>query len=384
MSVPLPHSIAAPSQRPPTAHTGLWFDKFCHQWTDAWKLDSPAKLKWIQTVTGSKIGDKQLLAEHSDRLTDLAQGGGGEAHFFKTVGRFATGLGREHPIENGFVWHPTLGVPCLPGPSVKGLVRAWAKTWTGAMEDHLTRIFGPGDLRVAPASTGSVIFYDAIPIKPVQLAADVMTPHYGPYYEDKSGNTAPGDWHSPVPIPFLTVADGQSFLFALAPRSSSALDRNDCITAAKWLEEALRELGAGAKTAVGYGRFVPDAEAVAAFKKAEAAAAATAHKAAQKAAFTASLAAYSPLAQELMQVARDQKWETDGEAFKRPKVVEHWLGRLETDPHPDAITALRRLMDLHYPGLLANPDKAEGRKNKPVFKPRWIALAKRLNALRTP
>jgi hypothetical protein len=67
----------------------------------------------------------------------------------------------------------------------------------------------------------------------------------------------PGDWHSPNPIPFLTVAPGQTFLFAVLPRNpSSAEDRVDCEITADLLKRALERLGAGAKTAVGYGQFV--------------------------------------------------------------------------------------------------------------------------------
>lgn len=260
MSTPLPKSLTVPKTFAASAHAGLWFDKFCNQWSADWTIDSPAKLKWLQTVTGSKIGDEKLLSEHALRLSSLARSNSGEAFYFETASRFATGLGREHPVENGFVWHPLLGTPCLPGSSVKGLVRAWATSWATKTDDHeatLARIFGPRDLHGTPASIGSVIFFDAIPTKPVQLAADVMTPHYGPYYEgkadDKGQIVPPADWHSPVPIPFLTVAAGQSFLFSLAPRLPA--DKADCQQAAIWLETALCELGAGAKTAVGYGRF---------------------------------------------------------------------------------------------------------------------------------
>ncbi|MCZ7635035.1 MAG: type III-B CRISPR module RAMP protein Cmr6 [Verrucomicrobia bacterium] len=78
-----------------------------------------------------------------------------------------------------------------------------------------------------------------------------MTPHYGAYY---AGKGPPADWLSPNPIPFLTVAPDQLFQFVLAPASRAA--QLDCTTAAQWLTDALAWLGAGAKTAVGYGRFV--------------------------------------------------------------------------------------------------------------------------------
>ena len=83
-----------------------------------------------------------------------------------------TGLGRSHPVENGFAWHPTLGMPYLPGSSVKGMVRAWAEQETDPRpaSEELDRLLGKQN------SAGSVCFLDALPIKPVKLEADVMTP----------------------------------------------------------------------------------------------------------------------------------------------------------------------------------------------------------------
>ncbi len=65
----------------------------------------------------------------------------------------------------------------------------------------------------------------------------------------------PGDWMSPEPIQFLTVAPGQEFLFTLAPRlPEDEENMGDVELAIAWLEEALAWMGAGAKTAAGYGR----------------------------------------------------------------------------------------------------------------------------------
>jgi CRISPR-associated protein Cmr6 len=83
-----------------------------------------------------------------------------------------------------------------------------------------------------------------------------MTPHYTAWYQGEK-NAVPADWHSPTPIPFLTVAPGQTFLFAMLPRNPSEQeDREDCAKAAGLLKDALETLGAGAKTAIGYGQFV--------------------------------------------------------------------------------------------------------------------------------
>jgi CRISPR-associated protein Cmr6 len=279
MKRPLYQFKGEPRFDPACSHTGLWFDKFCNQWCrdpqkqglEAWSLKSCSvpkgrtredvnpKSDWINTVTQPMVGDAKLIIELSKRLADLARALRGQSTIFTTISRFATGLGREHPIENGFAWHPSLGVPYLPGSSVKGLVRAYAATWCEPHPDTqiYDRLFGPRD------AAGSVIFFDALPVAPVRLSADVMTPHYSDYYEgkqDKAGKpAAPGDWLSPNPIFFLTVAVSQNFQFTLAPRTTADQDKQDCNLAVKWLEAALIWLGAGAKTAVGYGRFsAPD------------------------------------------------------------------------------------------------------------------------------
>ena len=76
-----------------------------------------------------------------------------------------------HPVENGFAWHPTLGMPYLPGSSIKGLVRAWAREHAedSPAPDTMTRLLG------GPGRAGSVCFLDAVPTAPAQLEADVIS-----------------------------------------------------------------------------------------------------------------------------------------------------------------------------------------------------------------
>lgn len=248
----------APAKRGKDSNNGLWYDKFCSAWKvngDDWEFEKNA---WIKTVTGEALGDPGLILEMLERLKNLVVQRNGLISFFKTDSRFITGIGREHPVENGLAWHTLLGVPFLSGPSVKGLIRSWAENW---LEDNdkkaVSRIFGhEGD---GEKNAGTVIFFDALPVKPVRLEADVMTPHYTGYY--KNGGGPPADWYSPVPISFLTVAERQTFAFSMAPRrKENTYDIEDVKQACKWLEQLLPDIGAGAKTAVGYGRFVPDIE----------------------------------------------------------------------------------------------------------------------------
>ncbi len=240
-----------PKACPDGAHAGLWFDKFCNTWgddDDNWAMSAEKKLCWIKSVAGKPVGDRTHIGENARRQARMVASLGGCFAVFAAESRFVTGLGRSHPVENGFAWHPVLGTPYLPGSSVKGLLRAWVKRDAEPCPDPemRDRVFGKRD------RAGSVCFLDAVPICPVRLAADVMTPHHAGWTIDKP----PGDWRSPTPIPFLVTAEEAPFLFGFAPRAP--LDDDDLGTVFGWLCEALEWAGGGAKTAVGYGRFRHD------------------------------------------------------------------------------------------------------------------------------
>ncbi len=209
------------------------------------------------------VGNADVLQERKNRQLAFLDTPGvkGKALLYKTTGPFVTGLGLTHPVGNGFAWHHILGTPYLPGSSVKGLIRHWAEYWSDGCndkkrKDDIQRIFGSTSCSDDQRETGSVVFCDALPIEPVRLKADIMTPHYSSYYQ--SGE-APGDWLSPIPIEFLVVETGQTFLFAVLPRSKKGEAGKtavlDCERVVLWLKEALDWIGIGAKTAVGYGRF---------------------------------------------------------------------------------------------------------------------------------
>jgi CRISPR-associated protein Cmr6 len=265
MNIPLYKEIARSelNQRPADAHAGLWFDKFCNRWylvdwkvvkeTDKWELKKK-KQSWIETVTG-RVGDQRQLEEAVHRVQQLLKVRSGRWIEMKTTSRFVTGLGLSNPVENGFAWHHTLGTAYLPGSSIKGLVRAWATDWESIKKETIDRIFGYEPSTTSPSAeshAGSVIFLDAIPIAPVKLELEIMTPHYVLYYQDPK-KYLPHDWYAPIPIPFLTVAEGQTFLFGLMPRTKEG--EQDLHMVEEWLKEALKWIGVGAKTAIGYGRF---------------------------------------------------------------------------------------------------------------------------------
>lgn len=170
----------------------------------------------------------------------------------ETEGRLVAGLGYDSPLEVGLTLHPLYGFPYLPGSSVKGVARAYAEDVADAEETDLLAVFGSGskDERDATMRQGAVTFMDAVPTEVPALEVDVMTPHFGDYYRDDLSKTPPGDWQEPTPVPFLTVAEGTPFRFPMASRNEAALEQ-----AATWLKQGLFWLGAGGKTAAGYGLF---------------------------------------------------------------------------------------------------------------------------------
>lgn len=272
MTRPLYTGVNAPDKCPPLAHRGLWFDRFFNGYESTWKVGDTGKKGWIDTVAG-KTGDDAQLDNVKNGLIALIEKLDGEVCVMKLQWHFATGLGNPHPVENGFAWHHTLGVPYLTGAAVKGLVRAWLE---GGWDDEranekLHRWFGsedkePEECKDYATQIGSFIFFDALPITPVKLACDIMTPHMGKWYAegDQIKNVLtehgriPADWHNPVPVPFL-IAKDIKLMFAIAPRNASAQSELPQVMQA--LKSALEWLGTGAKTAIGYGRFEPDEKA---------------------------------------------------------------------------------------------------------------------------
>jgi len=268
-----------------SAHAGLLFDKFADAWwhdrdwkyafdkgdrnkSERDKAEHEKEGHWLKRVFPSRYAKSpsnltELLTEACSRQRALVEKLGGKILCLTNTDRFVTGMGREHPLENGFAWHHTLGVPYLPGSSLKGVLRAWLREELGELgkdrdgneiwveTDEIKSEFGE------MGQAGRLILFDMLPTAPPHLDIDVMTPHYGPYYQDKSDDNIPGDWHSPVPISFLTVAAGQSWQLGIAPASGTrSLDATTFESLVAALQKALETAGAGAKTAVGYGRLV--------------------------------------------------------------------------------------------------------------------------------
>ncbi|MGE0702055.1 MAG: RAMP superfamily CRISPR-associated protein [Hyphomicrobiaceae bacterium] len=277
-------------------NVGLHFQKHLLRPRDGQDEDEAPGVvrRWIEHLRGEsygarlvvptvRIGDAKRLARAAGRRCALAAGMApkGRTIHCRTISRLLVGAGNAHVSDVGMTWHATLGCPYVPGASIKGAMRAFSATDEGGVDPAwAARIFGPS--HDGTLAQGDLIVLDAIPIAPVKLEVDVLTPHYGPYYKapfppvdagerwpetvermlsDPHAAFAkekPADWHDPLPVEFLTVGPGAHFAFALAlvPGSCGPGEADRYLDMAEdILECVLRESGLGAKTAAGYGRF---------------------------------------------------------------------------------------------------------------------------------
>ena len=246
--------------------------------------------------------DKAAMNALAERQSHLA---GVTPHMLsldaKAIAPFTTGLGNEHPLENGFAFLNPYGLPYLAGSGVKGVLRQAARElasgqwgnehgW-GADKQFEIRVNGKSlaismldalfGLESQDGGTlhmrGALSFWDVIPQMPngtTSLHVEVMTPHQSHYYQrkkdSKSGSsTTPHDSGQPTPISFLTMPPDSCMTFhvqcdlprlqRLAPTLAEGDAWGKLLQAA--FEHAFEWLGFGAKTAVGYGAMQPNVQA---------------------------------------------------------------------------------------------------------------------------
>ena len=260
---------------------------------DLWdKNDFAARHAW-EKVLRLTANDKATMRALAARQSHTAQS---TPHTLTldaiATAPFTTGLGNEHPLENGFAFLNPYGLPYLPGSGVKGVLRQAARELTSgdwgdpqgwdAGTIHLLERRGHATIQLSIIDVlfgretpdgdgdhvrGALSFWDALPQIPGDtLAVDIMTPHQSHYYQKrqdrKSGDsTSPHDSGAPNPISFLTLPPGTGFAFhvvcdqahleRLASDLAHDLRWQTLLTAA--FEHAFEWLGFGAKTAVGYG-----------------------------------------------------------------------------------------------------------------------------------
>lgn len=251
------------------SHPGLQLDKFSNPYL--FQPDSNESGKTVPSGqkhqkdllrrVASASGDNPLLQRLRARRCAMLTGLSALSWSATTAGALTLHLSRASALENaGLCLHPLYGFVYLPGSGLKGMVRAYAETvWLkaegdrGQSEEPIDRVFGRAPKGKAEGWAGSVIFHDAWPEAWPRLIVDIVNNHHKAYYQ---GKDAPGDWENPELSYLLAVPPGVAFSFALSPRPpGDAAAVADLAMAKGWLNGALCHLGAGAKTAAGYGSF---------------------------------------------------------------------------------------------------------------------------------
>lgn len=184
----------------------------------------------------------------------------------------------------GFYFDHTSGLPLIPGSSVKGALRSFfpsfdetqkslkKKTEKDILHEYINYLLGDEvnlDKDRMKAFENHIfkngdVFYDAIVtnVDKKLLASDYITPHKntdGQTYKDKNDQYVqiPDAFVDPIPIKFLKIAPGVTFTFQF--KLDDFRDGDLEITAEQKLtlfQKILLDIGIGAKTNVGYGKFI--------------------------------------------------------------------------------------------------------------------------------
>lgn len=338
------------------AAPGHRFNLYFSIWREHWSADNTGKKSAIKDCTGIPPSVAAVLKGLRVRQQALFDAYPEGLHVSAvSTAPFATGLGNEHPVENGFAFLTPYGLPYLAGSGVKGILRraaeelalfpedyarqgtpgltlldvwwlfgfegaagAWwiltrkeeerlseeAKARRAALRNRflehcatladrpdllafICRVVPPGGNRVHYLdnprlfldeldsrrgeihSRGALSFWDVFPAPPHgTLSVEIMTPHYGDYYQRKLSplypdGMTPHDAGQPNPIPFLAVPPESAFDFHVicaAQDLPEGLRGTWKSLAMSIFDHAFHWLGFGAKTAVGYGVMKRDLE----------------------------------------------------------------------------------------------------------------------------
>jgi CRISPR-associated protein Cmr6 len=191
---------------------------------------------------------------------------GGEVGIFKLAGRMVIGLGASNVLKAGLTLNPVYGTPLIPGSALKGLAAHYcSEVWGGTdpkfkspgrnSRGNITRPAGEHHRFIfgGMEDAGFIIFHDAWIIPHSlnnSLVRDAITPHHGGYYIPVGDRSAPTDFDSPIPVPFLSVK-GEFEIRVNCDGGAKGKDWEKLTM--KLLKEALENWGIGGKTNSGYG-----------------------------------------------------------------------------------------------------------------------------------
>lgn len=209
--------------------------------------------------------EKKVINNQSEKLDLIRKEWSKNYEFlefeFKLLDKMVIGLGDISIHETSLLLHHVYGIPYIPGQAIKGVIRNYIinekhnSSKDDAFKcDKFISIFGGekqgsfGLKKEGESYQGDVIFFDAFPQHDYYtIEKDIMTPHYKDYYE--SGEKAPTDGVSPVPIEFLVVKNAR-FKVYIAIKKSSDINEEEV---KDLFFETFKFMGIGAKTALGYG-----------------------------------------------------------------------------------------------------------------------------------
>ncbi len=250
------------SDCPPGHRFNLYFEIWEERWTLGKKADALRKTLSCNSVAGLLEGLRKRQQALANALPENC------LHVFdaRATAPFATGLGLEHPVENGFAFLSPYGLPYLAGSGVKGVLRKAAEELrddgdTDISQPVIDALFGKEDAN--SARRGALSCWDVFPRPPKdEMSIEIMTPHLGHYYQ---GGSSPHEAGKPNPIPFLAVPAGSAFRFVVTCEPALLGDAVDLNVWKDLLDRITRHafdwLGFGAKTAVGYGAMEDDPRA---------------------------------------------------------------------------------------------------------------------------
>jgi CRISPR/Cas system CMR subunit Cmr6 (Cas7 group RAMP superfamily) len=148
------------------------------------------------------------------------------------------------PHGTGISMHPVLGFPVIRSSALRGVAH------------HLDPDSGKELLGQGDGAMGAVAVSDALPLQPVRLVGDALTPHHREYYQGKGPAAA---WDEPVPVQRISVAEGTEFEVFVRPTSVCKEERSVELVerAARLVMRVLSDplAGVGAGGTNGYGFF---------------------------------------------------------------------------------------------------------------------------------
>lgn len=254
--LPLPSEVVnAADNGKKCENIGLWLDKFLPLNRQNWELTQDAKRRSgvFQIIRNNNQVQEivNALKQRYEAILRWYEQQGFKIRQFeaKPAWRFVVGLGAAHVLETSITLHRIFGLPIIPSSGLKGAARAYAQLFEERDENDpdFVAIFGTTE------QAGKIVFFDAIPLEVPKFELDIMNPHFPQYYDKRGGDknpSPPADWDSPRPVFFLTVSE-IPYCFAIAVRTKDAVSLLEIVE--KWLKNALKELGIGAKTSADYG-----------------------------------------------------------------------------------------------------------------------------------